>query len=195
MPFFKADFTTSLAAKDNAGGGFLNLSKLADGATTRFHILSDAPITGFEAWIEKAEGGMAPRRSANQPDPELIAEWEAELGGQLAMRDGRPALKKFAAMFVWDYDAEEVKVFAPTQTTVLRDLARLTEDPDYSDLSSWDVSILRTGEKLNTKYAVDMKPTRATGSLAARITAAWTEAQDKGADLGALFTGGNPFAS
>lgn len=193
MAFFKSDFTTSLATKESSGGGnYLTLSKLPDGGSTRFHILSETPLTGFEVWIEKREGGMAPRRCAKDPDKQLISEWETELDGQIAMRDGRPSIRKFAAMFVWDYETETIKVFAPTQVSVLRDLARLTEDPDYSDLASWDIAITRTGKELLTKYGVDMKPTRAIGTVAARIQAAWTEAQGAGADLGALLTGGNP---
>jgi hypothetical protein len=195
MAFFKNDFVTSLAAKETTGGGYLNISKLDDGATARFHILSEAPISGFEAWLEKSEGGMAPRRCAKEPDAQLIAEWEAEIGGRIAVRDGRPAIKKFAAMFVWEYETDSVKVFAPTQISVIRDLARLTEDPDYADLANWDVSIIRTGKKELTRYGVDMKPTRAVGALSARIKAAWDEAQANGADLGALFTGGNPFGA
>lgn len=195
MAFFDKDFTSSVATKERTGGGgYLNLSKLdPDGGSTRFHILSDKPVTGWELWFEKAEGGQAPRRTSGQPDEALIKELEADVGGRLSIRDGRPAIKQFAAFFVWDYETEEIRIVAPTQKTILRELARLTEDPDYADLSEWDCQITRSGKGTDTKYAVDMKPSRAKGAVAARISAAWAEAQENGADLGALFTNGNPF--
>lgn len=195
MAFFEKDFTSSVAVKDrSSGGGYLNLSKLdPDGGSTRFHILSDKPVTGWELWFEKAEGGLAPRRTHGEPDAAIIEELEADVGGRLSIRDGKPAIKKFAAFFVWEYEQEAIRLLAPTQVSVLRELARLTEDPDYADLTEWDCQITRNGKLTDTKYAVDMKPSRAKGAVAARITAAWADAQASGADLGALFTNGNPF--
>jgi len=195
MAFFDKDFTSSVATKERTGGGgYLNLSKLdPEGGFTRFHILSEKPVTGWELWFEKAEGGLTPRRTSGQPDDALIKELEADVGGYLSIRDGKPAIKQFAAFFVWDYENEEIRIVAPTQKTILRELARLTEDPDYADLTEWDCQITRSGKGTDTKYAVDMKPSRSKGAVATRITAAWAEAQANGADLGALFTNGNPF--
>jgi hypothetical protein len=195
MAFFEKGFTSSVAAKERtSGGGYLNLSKLdPDGGSTRFHILSESPVTGWELWFEKNEGGLAPRRTHGEPDEAIIKELEADVGGHLSIRDGRPAIKQFAAFFVWDYEADEIRIVAPTQKTILRELARLTEDPDYADLSEWDCQITRSGKGTDTKYAVDMKPSRAKGAVASRMAAAWAEAEANGADLGALFTNGNPF--
>lgn len=194
MAFFEKDFTSSVAPKERTGLGYLNLSKLdPNSGSTRFHILSEKPVTGWELWFDKNEGGQAPRRTSAQPDEALIKELEADVGGHLSIRDGRPAIKKFAAFFVWEYEMESIRLLVPTQVSVLRELARLTEDPDYADLTEWDCQITRTGKDLETKYAADMKPTRAKGALGARITSAWEELQANGADLGALFTNGNPF--
>lgn len=197
MAYFDKDFTSSVAQKERtSGGGYLSLSKLdPDGGSIRFHILSPKPITGFELWFDKADGTAAPRRTPAQPDQELIAELAADVGGQLSIRDGRPAIKPFAAFFAWDYETSSIRIVSPTQKTVLRELARLTEDPDYADLEDWDCQITRTGRGTDTKYAVDMKPTKRKGSLDAQITAAWKEALDNGADLSALYVNGNPFGS
>ena len=197
MAFFDKSFTSSVATPARSGGGgFMNLSKLdPDGGTVRFHILSESPVTGYELWFDKADGTVTPRRTPEEPDSTLVDELGADVGGRISVRDGRPAIKQFAAFFVWDYESESVRIVSPTQKTVLRELARLTEDPDYADLADWDCQITRNGKGTDTKYSVDMKPTKRKGALDARITAAWTEAQDNGADLTQLFTNGNPFGS
>jgi hypothetical protein len=196
VAFFQKSFSTTLAPKEGGGtSAYLNPSKLdPDGGSMRFHVLSDEPITGFELWIEKAEGGMVPRRTASAPDPALIAEFEAEVGGRLATRDGRPQISTFAAFFAYDYADDAIKVFSATQKTILRELDRLTSDPDYAELSQWDCQITRKGKGTDTIYSVDLKPTKCVGATAARIKAAWAEAESGGADLTALFTGGNPLA-
>jgi len=177
---------------------YLNPTSLDPAAgTVRMHILSENPETGFELWIQPTNGGNpVPRRVPAHPHPSLIAELEADVGGSLVVRDGRPAIKQFAAFFVWDFEAERVRIFSATQKQILQALARLTEDPDYADLSEWDVQLTRNGRDLDTKYAVDMKPTKRKGSLDAKITAAWDEAQGNGADLAGLFIAGvNPMGT
>lgn len=196
MAFFNKDFSSTVAAREaSSTGGYINPSKLdPDGGTVRFHILSDEPITGYELWFQRREDGkQVPRRSAAEPDAALIADLEADVAGSLVVRDGRPAINPFAAFFAFDYESGEVKVFSATQKTILRELDRLTADPDYQSLCDWDVQITRNGKGMDTKYNVDFKPTKRRGSLDATITAAWNSAQDDGADLGAMFTSGNPF--
>lgn len=197
MAFFKDKAFTSTLAQESSGTGlFINPSKLdPDGGSIRFSILSDEPITGYELWFEKAEGGMTPRRVPAAPDSELIDELAAEVGGRLCIREGKPQISQFAAFFVYDYDADAVRIFSATQKTILRELDRLTSDPDFEDLSQWDCQVSRKGKGTDTKYSVDMKPTRAKGALAARVQAAWNDAREAGADLEALFTGGNPLPS
>lgn len=197
VAFFNKDFSSTVAARESSTGNYINPSKLdPDGGSVRFHILSDEPITGYELWFQRREDGkQVPRRSAAEPDAALIADLEADVAGTLVVRDGRPAINPFAAFFAYDYESDEVRVFSATQKTILRELDRLTSDPDYSDLSEWDVQITRNGKGMDTKYNVDFKPTKRRGAVAARITAAWDDAQANGADLGALFTGGSPFGS
>jgi len=201
MAFFQKTFTASIATKEKSTinrEDYLNPTSLDPaGGTVRMHILSESPETGFELWFQPASGSNpVPRRVPAHPDPSLIAELEADVGGALVVRDGRPAIKQFAAFFVWDFEAERVRIFSATQKQILQALARLTEDPDYADLSEWDVQLTRNGRDLDTKYAVDMKPTKRKGSLDAKITAAWEEAQGNGADLAGLFiAGANPMGT
>lgn len=200
MTLFKdRTFSAAIAPRESAGPNttYLNPSKLSpDRGTCRFHILGE-PITGWELWIDKAEGGSVPRRIPAEPDPTLIAELEADVGGKLRRYENdRPAIAPFAAFFVYHFDPVDaepgIRVFSSSQKIILRELDRLTSDPDYADLSTWDIQITRTGKGLETKYAVDMKPTKAAGSTGTLIQAEFKAALAKGADLEALFTGGNP---
>ena len=193
MAFFQADFESTVAGND--GGGYLNPSKIPDGKSSRFLILSDEPLTGYELWFTTPEGKQTPRRTADEPDAALIAELESSIPATLTVRDGKPSIKPFAAFFVYDYETNAVRLFSATQKKLLQDLYRKTCDPDFQPINSWDVSILRTGQLKDTKYNVDMKPTKAKGPLLTEIQAAWSAAQTKGYSLEALLRNGSPFGA
>lgn len=196
MPFFSKDFTaTALAPKESSGGGgYLNPSAIPDGGFIRFAILSEAPLEGIEVWFTKAAGGMTKRITPEWPDAELLAQLEKSVGGTVFERDGRKAIKPCSAFFVYDYEAEAVKVFSANQKTLLQAIERLTSDEDYADLAQWDMKISRTGTGTDTQYHAAMVPTRRTNDKTAKaVITAWDEACKAGADLEALYDGGNPF--
>ena len=195
MPFFSKDFTaTALAPKESSGGAYLNPSSIEDGGAVRFAILSESPLEGVELWFNKNDGGMTKRITPSWPDPALIAELEKAVSGTLTVRDGKPAIKACSAFFVFNYDTDRVEVFSANQKSLLADIERLTSDEDYADLSQWDVKIARTGKGTDTKYYTSMVPTRRSNTAIAKaVIAAWDEACTAGADLEALYTGGNPF--
>lgn len=197
MPFFSKDFTaTALAPKESSGGGYLNPSAIPDGGSVRFAILSEAPLEGIEVWFTKNDGGMTKRITPQWPDEELLAQLETQVGGTVTERDGRKAIKPCSAFFVWDYDAEAVKVFSANQKTLLAEIERLTSDEDYAELAQWDMKITRRGKGTETKYSVDMVPTkRGNTKVAQAVINAWDEVCRAGADLEALYEGGNPFGS
>lgn len=194
MPFFSQKFEASVAPKESTGG-YLNPSAIEDGSSARFAILSEEPLEGYEVWFSKATGGMTKRITPEYPDDQLLAELEEQVGGTVTERDGRKAIKFAAAFFVYDYDDEAVKVFSANQKTLLSDINRLVSDEDYADLSKWDIKVSRTGTKTDTKYHCSMVPTRRSSEKVAKaVIAAWDEVCAAGADLGALYDGGNPFA-
>lgn len=197
MPFFSKDFTsTALAAKESSGGSYLNPSSIADGSSVRFCILSEEPLLGFEVWFTKDAGGMTKRITPEYPDAELLAQLEKQVGGSVTERDGKKAIKPCASFFVYDFDAEAVKVFSANQKTLLNDIDRLTSDEDYADLSKWDLKVTRTGSGTDTKYHAAMVPSkRSAEKVAKAVLEAWDTACAAGADLEALFDGGNPFGS
>jgi len=195
MPFFSKDFTaTALAPSEGSGGAYLNPSSIKDGSSCRFAILSESPLEGVELWFNKNDGGMTKRITPSWPDPDLIADLEKQVNGTLTVRDGKPAIKSCSAFFVWNYDNERVEVFSANQKTLLAEIERLTSDEDYQDLSQWDLKITRRGTGTDTKYSVDMVPTRRSNTAVAKaVINAWDAACTAGADLEALYEGGNPF--
>lgn len=195
MPFFSKDFTaTALATKESTGGGYLNPSAIADGASVRFCILSEEPLEGYEVWFTKDGGGMTKRICPEMPDAELLAQLEKQVGGKVTERDGKKAIKPCVSFFVYDFDAEAVRVFSANQKTLIADLDRLVSYEDYADLTQWDLCVGRTGTGTDTKYHAAMVPTkRGTEKVAKAVIEAWDAACAGGADLEALFDGGNPF--
>lgn len=195
MPFFSKDFTaTALAPKESSGGGYVNPSSIPDGGCFRGAILSEAPLEGVEVWFTKHGGGMTKRITPQWPDDELLAQLEKQVGGTVTERDGRKAIKACSAFFVYDFDAEAVKVFSANQKSLLADIERLTSDEVYADLSQYDLRITRRGKGTDTKYSVDLIPTkRSNTKVAQAVINAWDEVCSAGADLEALYEGGNPF--
>jgi hypothetical protein len=191
MAFFTKEFSTKLA-ESGGGGGFLNPSKIKDGSSARFLILSDEPVVGYELWFDVA-GKQKPVRCEDEPTPAFISATEKKLGGTIVVRDGKQAIKPFTAFYVYDYESSAVKVFSATQVSILADLDRKLSDPDFEDLTAWDVEISRRGAGMDTKYSVDMKPTRAKGAIATAAQEAYAAVTAAGGSLDALFTGTSPF--
>lgn len=195
MPFFSKDFSTALEQKEGgSGGGYLNPSAIPNNQTVRLAILSESPLEGVEVWFTKAEGGQTKRITPEWPDAELLAQLEKSVGGTVTERDGRKAIKRCTAFFVYDYDDKAVKVFSANQKTLIQDIERLTSVEEYSDLSQFDLTIQRRGKDLETKYYANLIPTRrASEEIAKAVMTAWDDACKAGADLEALYDGGNPF--
>lgn len=191
----KAVLETVSAAERNRNG-FVSPSQLdPNGGILRVAVLSPEPLTGFQTWFEKAEGGVVSRSTPEFPDAALLDEQAAEIGGRVLVRDGKNAISAFVSFFGYDYEADCVRVVTITQKTIIKDLNRLTSDDEYGDLSAWDLEIVRNGKGMETKYSIAMKPTKRKGAMEARVAAAWNEALENGADLGLLFTTGNPYGN
>jgi hypothetical protein len=197
MAFFTKDFSATLAPKESSGSnGYLNPSSIEDGSSVRLAVLSESPLEGVEVWFSKNAGGMTKRITPEWPDQDLLAELESEVDGVVTERDGKKAIKRCASFFVYDFDAEAVRVFSANQKSLLADIERLVSDEDYADLSKWDLKITRTGKGTDTRYHAAMVPTkRSNEKVAKAVITAWDEARAAGADLEALYDGGNPFGT
>lgn len=190
MPFLSK--TASAAVSSNAtGGGYLSLSKLPDGGSVRFALLTDEPLEFYESWGQ-SNGASKPFRFLHEPTYEDIV---AEMG-DYEPREGRggpgTADVKFAiAVPVYSYETGKVQVLQITQKSILKEIDSISQMEDYSDLLNWDFVISKKGSGLLTEYTVRPVP-RKKGSQE-HVDAAWLEAKAEGFDLTRLIDGSNPF--
>lgn len=211
MPFFSQSFSASLAPKESqtsSRDGYVNPSEIGKSLPNPFRcsILSEAPLEGYQIWFDKADGGKTKRIAIGHdyPSDAVLAEYEKQINGTVAFEvdfetrqpTDRKAIRKCAAFFIYDYEAEAVKILEYTQVLVLREIERLTADPDYEDLTAWDLSITKN-VGVKTTYSADMKPgLRAKDkALGAKVQEAWDKAKAAGADIFRLTDGGNPFSA
>jgi hypothetical protein len=184
--------TASATVNATSGGAYFSPSKLQDGGSARFALLTDEPLEFHECWGTAPDGSSKPFRFNFDPTYEDVI---AELGNYTP-REGRggpgTADVKFAiAVPIWNYEAGAVQVMQITQKSLLRELDALSQQEDYANLLEWDMTISKKGSGLSTEYRLRPAP-RKKGSQDA-IDAAWKEALDAGFDLERLLTGGNPF--
>ena len=175
----------------NSGGGYLSLSKLPDGGSVRFALLTDEPLEFYECW-GASNGANKPFRFDFEPTYEDVV---AEMG-DFEPREGRggpgTADVKFAiACPVYNYESGKVQVLQITQKSILKEIDQISQMEDYSNLLEWDFTISKKGSGLTTEYTVRPVP-RKKGSQE-HVDAAWIEAKSEGFDISRLLTAGNPF--
>lgn len=189
---FLSKSASAAVTNNSTGGGYLSPSKLSDGGSVRFALLSEEPLEFYECWGTAPDGGQKPFRFDYEPTPEDIS---TELG-DYTPREGRggpgTADVKFAiAVPVFNYDSGSVQVMSLTQKSILRELDAISQEEDYSDLMAWDFTLSKKGTGLTTEYKLRPAP-RKKGSQD-HIDSAWDEAKTNGFDISRLITGGNPF--
>lgn len=189
---FLSESAFAAVTNNSTGGGYLSPSKLSDGGSVRFALLSEEPLEFYECWGTAPDGSQKPFRFDYEPTPEDIS---IELG-DYTPREGRggpgTADVKFAiAVPVFNYDSGSVQVMSLTQKSILRELDAISQEEDYSDLMAWDFTLSKKGTGLTTEYKLRPAP-RKKGSQD-HIDSAWDEAKTNGFDISRLITGGNPF--
>jgi hypothetical protein len=182
---------TAAVTSGNSGGGYLSLSKLPDGGSVRFALLSDEPLEGWECW-GSANGTNRPFRFDFEPTYEDIV---AEMG-EFEPREGRGGpgtadVKFFIALPVYSFDSGKVQVLQLTQKTLIKELDAISQLDEYENLLEFDFSVSKKGSGLTTEYAIRPLP-RKKGAQE-HLSAAWIEAQAEGFDISRLLTGANPF--
>ena len=190
----------SKSASDNVNngggqtGGYLTPSKLTDGGSMRFAIVSEEPLEYWTSWGESPEGQKKPFRFAEQPTP---TDLEAEMG------EFRPREKmdgsgieqpKFGiSVFVFDYQTESIKVLELSQKGLIKELDSISQEEDYSNIHEWDFTLSRKGLSLNTEYT--LRPAPRKKGFDEKIATAWSAAKEEGYDITRLLMGGNPFSA
>jgi hypothetical protein len=184
--------TASATVNATAGGNYLSPSKLSDGGSVRFALLTDTPLEFHESWGTASDGSSKPFRFDFEPTYEdVIAEM-----GTYAPREGRGGpgtadVKFCIAIPVFNYEAGAVQVLSISQKSILRELDSISQEEDYANLTEWDFTLSKKGSGLTTEYKLRPAP-RKKGSDAT-ITAAWEEVKAAGFSLDRLLTGSNPF--
>jgi hypothetical protein len=190
MPFLSKQASAAVSS-GTTGGGYLALSKLPDGGSVRFAMLSDEPLEFYECW-GTCDGASKPFRFDYEPTPEDVT---AEMG-DFEPREGRGGpgtidVKFAIAVPVYNYESGKVQVLQITQKSILKELDSISQMEDYAELLSWDFSISKKGSGLTTEYTV--RPVPRKKGAQEHIDAAWIEAKSEGFDISRLLTGANPF--
>lgn len=152
-----------------------NYARLNDGVN-RFRVLSDA-IVGWVYWTEK-DGKRQPVRVPDYPGEEPDDAAPSKFG---------KTVRHFWAFTVWNYDEQRVQVLELTQGSIQKAIQALVEDLDWGDPKGYDLKISRSGEGIETEYAVSPAPSSTVPTEAKK---ALSEAPVR---LEALFEGADPF--
>jgi hypothetical protein len=161
-------FLTNNYERAAAGSQYLKFAP-NDKATIR--IISN-PVEGIEVWKDKKP---------------IRWKYAGEMPKEAYSADDKP--KPFAAFGVYHYEAKEYKIYQCSTRSILLELANLNEVK--GDPLSYDITITRKGAGLDTKYYVEpSSPTELTEEV---LQAA--QEFNANVNIGALFTGDNPFKS
>jgi len=188
---FLSKQASATVSSSGTGGGYLQVSKLADGGSVRFALLSDEPLEFYECWGTDGSS-TKPFRFDFEPTPEDVA---TEMG-DFEPREGRGGpgtidIKFAIAIPVYNYDTGNVQVLSLTQKSIIKEIDQISQEEDYADLTAWDFNLSKKGSGLLTEYK--LRPAPRKKGAQEHIDAAWIEAKSNGFDLGRLLTGGNPF--
>ena len=77
---FLSKTASAAVTNNNTGGGYLSPSKLTDGGSVRFALLSEEPLEFFECWGTAPDGSQKPFRFDYEPTPEDISTELAKQG-------------------------------------------------------------------------------------------------------------------
>lgn len=169
MPFLPDEYTNEVAK-----GRYMRLEE----GPNKLRILSDATV-GYEYWVTDSDGNRSPIRVRT------VSEVPQEYRG----KDDRgfPILKHFWAVVVYNYKEKCVQILEITQAKIRGGIQALYSSEDWGDPKDYDITITRTGQKLETDYVVQPSPKRAIDK------GVLEEYADLAIDLNALFLGESPF--
>lgn len=167
MGFLPDDYQ---APERNEGGAYFKPKK----GDNRVRILSSA-IFGYQYWNDQNK----PVRSKKHPGSPV----DRRINDQ-----GKPeAIKFFWACVIWNYELQAVAIWEFTQGSIQRAIENLNDSEEWGDPREYDLTIKRSGEGLDTEYAVIPSPPK---PLTDAVKQVYTAAN---IDLTALYRGENPF--
>ncbi len=115
--------------------------KLVEGEN-RIRIMSK-PVMGWEDWHDKK-----PVRYALDNKP-------------LKPFDPKKPIKHFWSFVVFNYNEEQIQIMHITQGTIRKSIEALCNDKDWGSPYAFDIKIMKTGDGMETEYAVNPVPHKA----------------------------------
>jgi hypothetical protein len=128
-----------------------------------------SPVMGWEDWDDKT-----PLRYRYNDKPETV------LSDQ--------GIKHFWAFVVFNYAQERIQILNVTQAQIQNGISKLCSDSEWGSPFGYDIKIIQSGEKKNTKYDVNPCPHK---PIAEYIL---EQFEAKPCQLEALFANDDPFS-
>lgn len=157
------------------------LNNLKTDEKIKIRVLSEF-IDGKSVWGEDKEGRrIVTRRRKGEP----------MLVGAIGVNKftGKPeSIKQFIAAVVYNYTTQQLEVFETDKSTIIGQIVDMENNEDWGDCREYDLTISRTGEKMETKYSI--LPSNKT-KFAVKID----KKELQSINLDALYVGGDPFSS
>lgn len=118
---------------------------IEDGENT-IRILSK-PVMGYCYWTKDKKKVYSKEEWAITPDDAALD------------KNGKPtAPKYFWAFLVYNYATKTVQSLEITQSTIMKPLKALIDNPKWGNPTKFDITLNKTGKELLTKYAVVPNP-------------------------------------
>lgn len=142
--------------------------KLVEGEN-RIRIMSK-PVMGWEDWHDRK-----PVRYAMDKKP-------------LKSFDPKKPVKHFWSFIVFNYNEEQIQIMHITQGTIRKSLEALCKDKDWGSPYAYDIKIMKTGDGIETEYAVNPVPHK---GIDPYLIGCFNERK---CNLDALFDNNDPFS-
>ena len=178
MAFLTAAQLQTVEENSQTSSGYVKLGKQNEGQEYRYRFFGEG-IIGWEAYLENESGGVTPIRWEMKPSS-LPPNVKPDMNGSREP-------KFFMAGLVWDYTDNAFKILSITQKTLQNKINELIVDPDWGDITGFDIKITRKKKGDKTEYAINPAPAKP-------VTAAIKEAYESfHCNLAALFENEDPF--
>lgn len=163
MDFLPTDFEKLSTQKR-----YLKLSQFKEGES-KIRIVSK-PIAG---WVDWQDNKPFRYRPTEKPS--------------CSFDEDKP-LKAFWALYIWDYERQDLFILEITQMSVIKAIEKCAKDPDWGDFTQYDFKISKKGSNKETRYDLTPVPHR---EMSAECSARLLESPVR---LSALYEGKDPWS-